>query len=229
MVLEVQRYPSGYQQNNYPTHQGPDGYFSNFQGMTATQTTPYPTYPQVSTYPSSHVSQYQSSWSAGDEYQHGNGPSHPVKPSAGGYGGNSHGYGKSHGYENSFSHGSQQAHGSPHGHGHGSPNGLGKSHGYENSFSHGSQQGHGSPNGHGLGSPHGLGKPHGYGDSQSHGNSHGFGNSNGHGGGVMNHFEKLTHGHGYGAPGPNYGHAPSGMNHGYQKPSWTMKGLEDDE
>lgn len=219
MVLEVQRYPSGYQQNNYPTHQGADGYFNNnFHGITAAQTTPYPTYPQVSTYPSSHVSQYQSTWSAGDEYQHGHGPSHPVKPSAaGGYGGNSHGYGKSQGYENSFSHGS------PHGHGQGSPNGLGKSHGYENSFNHGSQQGHGSPQGHGLGSPHGFGKSHSYGDS------HGFGNSNGHGGGVMNHFEKLTHGHGYGAPGPNYGHAQSGMNPGCQKPSWTLKGLDDDE
>ncbi|KAL4573957.1 hypothetical protein LXL04_020779 [Taraxacum kok-saghyz] len=205
MVLQTERCASGYKENNYSAHQGPDGYYSNFQGITATQSPPYSSYPQMSTYPSNHASQYQSSWSTGDEY-HGNGPNHPVKPGTVGYG-NSYGYGNSHGYENSLSHGNQQAHGHPQ--------------------VHGSPHGHG----HGHGSPNSLGTPYGYGKSHDYEKSHGYEKPHGFGNGLMKPLEKLAHGHGYGAPGPNYGHGhpASGMNHGYQKPSWTLKGLEDDE
>ncbi|PWA78547.1 hypothetical protein CTI12_AA214020 [Artemisia annua] len=102
--------------------------------------------------------------------------------------------------------------------------GYGNSH-YGSSYGHGSPHGqsHGAPHGLGYGSPHGQshGAPHG----QGYGSSHGYGNSHGYGSG-------LTHGHNnYGHGSSNYGHTSSGMNHGSygQKPSWMLKGLDDDE
>lgn len=89
-----------------------------------------------------------------------------------------------------------------------------------------SPYGYGSPHGQSHGSPHGgHGGPqsHGYGGPQGYGNSHGYGS------GAPNQFNKPTHGlDGYGNGSP-YGHGPNGVNNGYQKPTWDVKLLEDDD
>ncbi|KAJ0544890.1 hypothetical protein HanIR_Chr08g0343541 [Helianthus annuus] len=91
---------------------------------------------------------------------------------------------------------------------------------YENSYSHGNSNNHGSPNHHG-----GHGSP----DQHGHGSPYGSGKPQGFGGAIIN---KMTHGHNtYGSGGPNFGHSPSGFNHGYpqHQPTWTVKALEDDD
>ncbi|XP_024991169.1 annexin B11-like [Cynara cardunculus var. scolymus] len=200
MVLQTERYPGGYQQQSYNAYQGPNGNYSSFQGITTENSPPYSTYPQVSNYPSPHAPQNQFGRPSGDDY-YGNGayPGSGARPTTGGYGSSY--------YDNS--------HGSPHGHGHGNPHG----------------HGHGSPHGHSHGSPHGQGhgSQHGYGSGANHFDKPTHGH-NGYGGGATNHFDKPTHGHnGYGSGIPNYGYSQSGMNHGYQKPSWILKGLDDEE
>ncbi|GJT47106.1 hypothetical protein Tco_0955821 [Tanacetum coccineum] len=76
MVLQTERYPGGYHQNNYSAYQGPNGSYSNFQDV-AEQTTPYSGYPNMSSYSSTQAQQYQSAHAAmaipttGNSY-HGN-------------------------------------------------------------------------------------------------------------------------------------------------------------
>ncbi|KAJ0895904.1 hypothetical protein HanRHA438_Chr08g0328511 [Helianthus annuus] len=223
MVLQTERYNGGYQQQSYSSYQGPHGGYSNFQGVTE-YPSPYSGSFQVPSYPSSHGPHHQSGWSSGGDY-YGHGANHysgggmiaPVKPITNGY--------ESSYYENSYSHGNSNNHGSPHHQGHGSPNhhGHGSPHGQDH-------QGHGSLHHQGHGSsPHGLGKTQGFGDQHGHGSPYGPGKPQGFGGAIIN---KMTHGHNtYGSGSPNFGHSPSGFNHGYpqHQPTWTVKALEDDD
>ncbi|KAJ9554381.1 hypothetical protein OSB04_018426 [Centaurea solstitialis] len=207
MVLQTERYPGGYQQQSYDAYQGPNGNFSSFQGVTQ-NSSPYSAYPQASTYPSPHAPQNQFGRPSGGDY-YGNG--------AGAYLVVVHGppladmevltmtIRRATEPTRSCSWKSTRSR----------PWKPTRSRPWEPTRSR-----HGSPQ-------------HGYGgaltnhfDKPSHGH-------HGYGGGATNHFDKPSHGqHGYGGGGsPNYGYGQGGMNQGYQnqKPSWILKGLDDEE
>ncbi|KAF5793624.1 hypothetical protein HanXRQr2_Chr08g0318581 [Helianthus annuus] len=238
----VTEYPSPYsgsfQVPSYPSSHGPHhqsgwssggdyyGHGANHYsggGMIA------PVKPITNGYESSY---YENSYSHGNSNNHGS-PHHQGHGSP-----NHHGHGSPHGQDH-------QGHGSLHHQGHGSsPHGLGKTQGFGgaitnqiNKLTNGyTNYGSGSPNNHGHGPNNhgGHGSPnhhggHGSPDQHGHGSPYGPGKPQGFGGAIIN---KMTHGHNtYGSGSPNFGHSPSGFNHGYpqHQPTWTVKALEDDD
>ncbi|KAI3730883.1 hypothetical protein L1987_62062 [Smallanthus sonchifolius] len=186
---------------------------------------------------SPHHQDYENPYSQGYESPHHQSHGSPYSHAHGSPHHQSHGSPDGQGHESPH----HQGHGSTHGQGHESPHqqgsgnsyGLGKTgfggaitnqinkltHGYKNYGSSSLNNGHNpSVLNHGNPQSQGHGNPH----NQGHGSPHSLEKTHSFGGAITKHDN-------YGSGSPNYGHNPSGFNHGYQQPSWTLKGLDDDE